>query len=104
MIPIGLTNAIETGECVLFLGSGIGKYLKNSKGKSAPVGWELAKEISDEFGIDAGNNTDLTKVSEIVDIRKGRTSLIAFLKKRFDDFPPCHSKVGHLIVIELSYV
>ena len=32
LFPLGLKHALETGECILFIGAGIGKNVKNKKG------------------------------------------------------------------------
>jgi hypothetical protein len=45
--------------------------------------------MADFFGIDAEGSTDLTKLSQVVEIRKkGRKELNAFLQKRFTDITP----------------
>jgi tetratricopeptide (TPR) repeat protein len=87
-IPLGLRQALEAGECVLFLGAGIGWHLWRD-GVHAPVGTALAKELADNFRIDAGPSPSLAKVSQVVEIRKGgRTELETFLKKRLCGLQP----------------
>lgn len=87
-IPIGLRNAIETGECVLFIGSGIGAYLTDSEGKTAPDGRGLSIELAKQFEIQTDNPENLSKIAKIVELRKGRLELEAFLKKRLSNLTP----------------
>jgi len=35
-LPIGLQHALESGECVLFVGAGIGEHLKCPSGDHLP--------------------------------------------------------------------
>jgi tetratricopeptide (TPR) repeat protein len=86
-IPLGLRQALEAGDCVLFVGAGIGYHL-SSDGKSAPDGRTLARELAGEFKIDAGDAPDLAKVSQIVEIRTGRTELETYIKKRLCNLEP----------------
>jgi len=87
-LPLGLKSALETGECVLFLGAGIGKNLHDPLGRSAPSGATLSEEIIEHFDIDTDNNLELSKIAAIVEIRKGRSELEAFLRKRLSNLQP----------------
>jgi tetratricopeptide (TPR) repeat protein len=88
-LPFELRQAMESGECVLFIGAGIGSSLFDKSGKSLPHASQLAAEMADFFGIDADGSTDLAKISQVVEIRKrGRKELNAFLQKRFTDVTP----------------
>jgi len=87
-LPLGLRHALEANECVLFIGSGIGCYLKNSVGETAPDGFSLAKELASHFNINYSGEYNLAKISKIVEIRKGRAELIAFLRTRLADLQP----------------
>lgn len=87
-LPLGLRRAIESGNCVLFIGAGIGAHLFDSSGSPAPDGESLAKELALHFGIDTHGVFDLSKVSEIVELRKGRKELEAFLQKRLSGLEP----------------
>lgn len=88
-LPFDLRQAMESGECVLFLGAGIGDSLFDKDGNPLPCGSQLATEMATFFGIDAEGSTDLTKISQVVEIRKrGRKELNAFLQKRFTDISP----------------
>jgi tetratricopeptide (TPR) repeat protein len=80
-IPLGLRQALESGDCVLFVGAGIGRHLKVA-GSPLPDARTLATDLADEFKIDVGGVTDLAKISQVVQIRKGRTELETYIKKR----------------------
>ena len=88
VIPLGLRTALESGQCVLFLGAGIGAHLKDNEGVKSPDAETLTREIGDYFSINVENDIKLPEISEIVEIRKGRQDLIAFLSKRFKDLEP----------------
>ncbi len=87
-LPLGLRHALEAGECVLFLGSGIGTHLTNETGEPAPDASTLARELAGHFSIEVNEENDLSKVSKIVEIRFGRPELIAFLQKRLANLEP----------------
>ena len=87
--PFELRQAMESGECVLFVGAGIGGSLLGKDNEPLPYASQLATEMADFFAIDAEGSTDLTKISQVVEIRKkGREELNAFLQKRFTDITP----------------
>ena len=87
-LPIGLQHALESGECVLFVGAGIGEHLKCPDGHHLPSsGAELAAEIAAHFGL-GSVKPDLSKVAELVEIRKKRKELELFLQKRLADAEP----------------
>lgn len=86
-IPLGLRQGLEAGDCVLFVGAGVGCHLWRD-GAQAPDGRALARELAEQFKIDTGSSQDLAKVSQIVELRKGRTELETFLKKRLSDLEP----------------
>ncbi|MEW6587229.1 MAG: SIR2 family protein, partial [Nitrospirota bacterium] len=87
-IPLGLRTALESGDCVLFIGAGIGRHLFDESGNPTPDGPSLAKELADYFEIETGGPYDLAKISRVVEIRKGRRELIAFLHKRLANLTP----------------
>ena len=87
-LPMGLVSALETGNCVLFIGAGVGHHARDPRGESAPDGRTLAASLASAFGIDAGEVPDLAKVSELVERRKGRLELIAFLQKALGQLEP----------------
>jgi len=86
-LPLGLRQVLESGDCVLFLGAGIGQHLKKPDGETAPDGSILARELCAKFGIDP-ETTDLAKAAQLVEIRKSRSDLEAFLKKRLSELEP----------------
>lgn len=87
-IPLGLRIALESGECVLFIGSGIGNNLLDQDGNKAPNAKLLAEEMAKHFSIDAGGIYDLPQISKIVEIRKGRVELEKYLQKRLSNLIP----------------
>jgi len=88
-IPLGLQHALESHNCVLFIGAGVGAHLKNKDGV-APDGRILANELATYFSIDADSESinDLRKIAQLVEITKGRSALISFLKTRLSDLEP----------------
>ena len=80
-IPLGLRQALESGDCVLFVGAGVGQHLQVA-GSPLPDARTLAIALASEFKIDVGGVTDLAKISQVVEIRKGRTELETYIKKR----------------------
>lgn len=87
LLPLGLRHALESGECVLFVGAGIGSHLKGPDGQTAPDGQNLAKQLAEAFSIDT-DTYDLAQISQIVTIRKGRPELETFLQKRLANLEP----------------
>jgi len=90
-IPLGLRTALESGECVLFVGAGIGGHLRTRDGNAVPTASQLARDLVDHFklGVDS---TDLAKVSRLVEIRKGsRVDLEAYLSKLLSGVEPDES-------------
>ena len=86
-IPLGLKQALESGECVLFIGAGIGHHLIGADGKAAPDAADLAQELATSFGI-ATQSKSLAKVAQIVEGRKGRSALEDYLRKRLAHLEP----------------
>ena len=87
-IPIGLRQALETGECVLFVGAGVGDHLLDSGGRPTPDGATLSRELARNFAIDTSTPGDLRKIATVVELRKGRAELEAFLTKRLANVTP----------------
>lgn len=85
---MGLTSALESGNCVLFVGAGAGYEMTNSSGEPAPAGDELAIRIATHFGIDRDGITDLAAISQLAENRHGRSKLIAFVDKQLADLRP----------------
>lgn len=87
-LPLGLTSALESGECVLFLGSGIGYNFFRPDGTHLPDAETLAKSIAGKFSIDVDEHPSLAQVAEIVSLRHDRQRLIAHLDRELSDFEP----------------
>ena len=66
-IPLPLKQSIETGNCVLFIGAGVGMHLTNKKGESAPSASTLAHELADQIEINSEDATDLKKIATLFD-------------------------------------
>ncbi|HML24028.1 MAG TPA: SIR2 family protein [Aggregatilinea sp.] len=87
-LPLGLRHALETDQCVLFIGAGIGAHLTNPRGESAPAGRGLSEELAARFDIVGDDVSDLARVSKIVELRKGRVELENFVRKRLSNLEP----------------
>lgn len=87
-IPLGLKNSLESGDCILFVGAGVGDHLLGQEGKPSPNATKLAEELAEQFEIDADGDFNLAKISQIVELRKGRSELLNFLKRRFAEIEP----------------
>ncbi len=87
-IPLGLKHAMESGECVLFVGAGIGRYVTGPDKQPGPDGEALARELAEHFDVAVGESYELSKIAEIVELRKGRTELEVFLKRRLSGLEP----------------
>ena len=90
MLPLALRNMFESGNGVLFLGAGIG-FAAHRDGQHMPTATELAVRMAAHFGVDAGGSQDLSKIAQIVELRRGRKNLQAFLTEQLADFEPDHS-------------
>ncbi|HTA22647.1 MAG TPA: SIR2 family protein [Terriglobales bacterium] len=88
IVPLGLRTALESGNCVLFVGAGLGEHVLDKEGKPAPDGRELARRMADNFKIDTGGDYDLAEVAEIVELRIGRPELETFIKSQVGDLRP----------------
>lgn len=86
-IPLPLRHALESGECVLFLGAGIGEHLHRPDGTSLPDAAGLAREIATQFSLDT-TSEDLSKVAELLQIRGLKDELDDFIRRRFADLTP----------------
>lgn len=87
-LPLPLRRALEAGDCVLFVGAGVGAYVRDKNGTKAPDGEELSRRLAGEFGIDTQGNFDLARTAEIVELRKGRKELETFLRQQLSDLEP----------------
>ncbi len=86
---MGLVSALETRSCVLFVGAGAGYNFVRADGSLAPDAGMLGDRLASRFGIDlSGEPADLAAVAELVERRRGRTSLEAALAEELDGFEP----------------
>ncbi len=56
-IPFSLKNAIESGNCILFIGAGAGYHYYDGEGQRAPSGAELATELAGHYKVDTCNGS-----------------------------------------------
>jgi len=82
-----LLQTIQSRNCVLFIGAGLGYHLKNQFGKTCSDGFALSQQLCVEFSLD--NVTENLPISsELVKIRKGRGTLLDYLRKQLLGFEP----------------
>lgn len=84
---MALRQALEKGDCVLFLGAGIGSHYTRPDGRPAPNGQELVADLIKQFKLKI-DPTDLPRVSQLAEIRSSRPELDAFIKKSFANLEP----------------
>jgi tetratricopeptide (TPR) repeat protein len=87
-LPLALTTALESGNCVLFIGAGVGRQAHLPNGNPAPTASELADQLAKKYNIEAGPDPDLAKVAQVVQARKGRKELIAQIDSALADLEP----------------
>lgn len=87
-IPIGLRTALESGQCALFVGAGLGCHTSDPDGNHAPNGFELAQEIAAHFKIDVGDEIDLAKLAQVAELRRGRKELEIFVSSKLTNVEP----------------
>ncbi len=87
-LPLGLVSAIESGECVLFVGSGLGHNMLRPDGTHLPDGEQLAASMAERFQIDAGEHADLAQVAQVVELRHDRARLISHIERELSGFEP----------------
>ncbi len=90
-LPLGLRTAMESGKCVLFLGAGLGEHVRDTEGRTSPDSATLARELAEEFSIEISSEPNLSQVASVVELRRGRPDLKAFLQKRLADLTPDES-------------
>jgi hypothetical protein len=61
-LPLGLRQALERGDCVLFLGAGIGGHYTRPDGSPAPDGAKLVSELISHFKLGIDPKTDLALI------------------------------------------
>jgi tetratricopeptide (TPR) repeat protein len=87
-IPLGLRNSIETHNCVLFVGAGVGCHFTAPDGTTAPTGLELCEMLCNKFAIPCQPNCRLSQIAELVELRKGRKELETFISSKLDGLSP----------------
>ena len=86
-LPIPLRQVLESGDCVLFVGAGIGHHMRRPDNSPAPDGKALAQELNKHFDLKLETD-DLAKVSKVVELRHSRQELDNFVKKALADLQP----------------
>jgi tetratricopeptide (TPR) repeat protein len=88
-LPLGLRQGLERGNCVLFIGAGVGGHYKRSNGAPAPDGKQLCIDLVDHFklGINPSGRS-LKDIAQLVELRASRAELDSYLKKMFQDLQP----------------
>jgi hypothetical protein len=79
---------ITEGKTILFLGAGVNKGSKNSRGEDAPSGLELAQIIKTHFLPGEDIPVDLPTVCACVEARESRKALDRFIYDVFIDYKP----------------
>jgi hypothetical protein len=79
---------ITEGKAILFLGAGVNKGSKNSRGEDAPSGLELAKIIKTHFLPTEEIPLDLPTVCACVEARESRKALDSFIYDILIDYKP----------------
>jgi len=87
-LPLGLRQALESGDCVLFLGAGVGCHYTRSTGKPAPDGKALAEDLISHFKLDIPTTTDLARTASVVELRRGRKELDDLVKNSLKGLEP----------------
>jgi len=87
-LPLALTQRIQSGRVVLFLGSGVGRAFRRPDDTTMPTGAELAARLDSKLGLNLGT-TDLAKVAQIATLRRGgKADIIAAVAEEIAGFEP----------------
>jgi hypothetical protein len=88
-LPLALKQALERGNCILFVGAGVGGHYKRSNGAPAPDGKQLCIDLVDHFKLNIDpNGRSLKDIAQLVELRDSRAALDTYLKKVFQDLQP----------------
>jgi hypothetical protein len=87
VLPLSLRHSLELGDCVLFLGAGIGQHLVRPDGSALPDASQLALQLATQFSLDTDSD-DLSKVAELIEIRGRKDDLEDLIRRRFSDVTP----------------
>ena len=86
-LPLGLRQALERGNCVLFLGAGVGYHYTRPDKTLAPDGTKLAEDMIAHFKLGIPT-TDLPRVSQYAELKSSRTELDGFVRKSLENLEP----------------
>ncbi len=88
---MGLVRALESGDCVLFVGAGAGYNYTNEQGH-VPSGVQLGRLLAERFGIDLGEEEpDLAAIGELIEVRHDRRGLENAVGEFLSGFEPDES-------------
>tara|TARA_R110002051_G_scaffold248681_1_gene308238 strand:+ start:327 stop:3386 length:3060 start_codon:yes stop_codon:yes gene_type:complete len=87
-LPLALSGALETGNAVLFVGSGIGHYMVDSEGNTMPDGNELGRRLAEKLDLQVGDETALAKVAQLAEIRRGRSRTVRAVAELLEGYEP----------------
>lgn len=87
-VPLQLRNALLSGKCVLFVGAGIGGCITGPDGQPLPDARALARQMLKDFGLSQFDSDDLASVAQLVEMKRGRKELDAYVSKRFTNSTP----------------
>jgi tetratricopeptide (TPR) repeat protein len=88
-LPFALETSLEAGNTVLFLGAGLGHYMRRPDGSTMPDARNLARAMATRFNLDVEDSgLDLAKISSIVELRHRRDHLISFLRESLAGYKP----------------
>ncbi len=80
-IPPDLQNAIETGNCVLFIGAGLGFNTVCDDGKPMPDSKMLAEGLSKKFKLPNGTENSLIEAATYIDVKLNeRQQMIDYIR------------------------
>jgi len=86
-LPLGLRQALERGNCVLFLGAGVGCHYTRPDGSPAPDGTKLAEDLIAHFKLGIPIR-DLPIVSQYTELKSTRANLDSFVRKALANLEP----------------
>ncbi len=85
---MGLASALADGNCVLFVGAGIGHNTRKASGDSVGSGVDLRDALAAEFGLEITDADDLAIISQVIEINHDRSKLVSALETLLADLQP----------------
>ena len=89
-LPLGLTQAIQSGRCVLMLGAGVGYNCHRPDGSHMPDAPTLARALAEHFSLDEvslePDPLNLAQVAELIALLRDRTALERITEQMVDGF------------------